>query len=307
MKKMLLAVNTKAGLGKVAASLSQIVDCFQDQGYRVTVYQTRKDELPKVISNEASDYDTVVCIGGDGTLNETINGLMNLETRPNLGYIPAGTMNDITSTLGMPKKMMECAKVIAEGNTRPMDINRFNDRYFDYIAAFGSFVDVSYATSREAKNSLGLMAYFWEVAKRVPKLRSYHVKVEYDGNVFEDEVMIGMVSNGTYMGGFALGEQFDARIDDGLAEVIMLKKPVNLNDTVSLVDSYLTGKLAASGGVFYARAKNIKITTSEPLPWTLDGEFGGEHFEVECENIKHAVNIFAPLKPMIHSHNQYNK
>lgn len=304
MKKMLLAVNTKAGTGKVAPVLSEIIDCFQDADYRVTVYQTRKDELSSVIEGEALDYDTVVCIGGDGTLNETINGLMKIESRPLLGYIPAGTMNDISSTLGMPKKMIECAKVIAEGNYRPMDINRFNDRYFDYIAAFGSFVDVSYATSREAKNSLGLMAYFWEVAKRVPKLRSYHVKVEYDGSVFEDEVMIGMVSNGTYMAGFPLGVQFDAHIDDGLAEVIMLKKPANITDTVSLVDSYLTGKLAASGGVFYARAKHIKITTDEPLPWTLDGEFGGEHLEVECENIKHAVNIFAPLKPMIHSKNE---
>ena len=299
MKKMLLAVNARAGLGKVAPALSEIIDCFQDAGYRVTVYQTRKDELPKVVENEAQGYDAVVCIGGDGTLNETVNGLMKCETRPTLGYMPAGRMNDITSTLGMPKKMMECAKVIAAGHSRPMDINRFNDRYFDYIAAFGSFVDVSFATSREAKNSLGLMAYFWEVAKRVPKLRSYRVKVEYDGNTFEGDVMIGMVSNGTYMGGFALGEQLDAHIDDGLAEVIMLKKLENVTDAVSLVDSYLSGKMAASGGVFYARAKHIKITTEEPLPWTLDGEFGGEHTTVECENIMHAVNIFAPEKSMI--------
>lgn len=298
MKKMLLAVNTKAGTGRIAPMLADVVSEFQDAGYRVTVYVTRKDELPQVVSHEAENYDAVVCIGGDGTLNETINGIMQVENRPTLGYIPAGTMNDISSTLGIPKKVMDCARVITEGNIRPMDVNRFNDRYFDYIAAFGSFVDVSFATSREAKNSLGLMAYFWEVAKRVPKLRSYHVRVEYDGNVFEDEVMIGMVSNGTYSAGFAIGEQLNARIDDGMAEIIMLKKTSNLTDVTSLINSYLSGELATSGGVFWARAKKIKIITSEPLPWTLDGEYGGEHMEAECENLMHAVNIFAPDEPI---------
>ena len=300
MKKMLLAVNAKAGTGKVVPVLSKVLDIFQDAGYRVSVYLTRKDELPSVVTNEAQDYDAVVCIGGDGTLNETINGIMSVPAsrRPTLGYIPAGTMNDITCTLGMPKKLMECAKVIAEGHSRPMDVNAFNDRYFDYIAAFGSFVDVSFATSREAKNNFGLMAYFWEVAKRVPKLRSYHVRVEYDDNVFEDDVMVGMVSNGTYSAGFAIGEQIEAQIDDGMAEIIMLKKPETLNDATSLINSYLSGELATSGGVFWARAKKIRITTSEPLPWTLDGEFGGEHTEVVCENIMHAVDIFAPQVPI---------
>jgi len=304
MKKMLLSVNMRAGTGKVPAHLPSILELFQDAGYRVTVYLTRRGELPQVIAHEAENFDAVVSIGGDGTLNETINGIMRCNTRPTLGYIPAGTMNDITSTLGMPKKMMECAKVITRGHVRPMDVNRFNDRYFDYIAAFGSFVDVSFATSREAKNSLGLMAYFWEVARRVPNIRSYRVRVEYDEEVFEDEVMIGMVSNGTYMAGFALGQQLDAQIDDGMAEVVMLKKPAKLVDAASLVNAYFSGELRNSGDVFWARAKNIKITTSEPVPWTLDGEFGGEHTVVECENLMHAVNIFAPEKSMIRKPNQ---
>ena len=299
MKKMLLAVNTKAGTGKIVPALSDVLELFQDAGYRVTVYLTRQNELPGVVEREAKDYDAVVCIGGDGTLNEVVNGIMKLpEPRPTLGYIPAGTMNDITSTLGMPKKLMECARVIADGHSRPMDVNAFNDRYFDYIAAFGSFVDVSFATSREAKNNFGLMAYFWEVAKRVPKLRSYHVRVEYDDNVFEGEVMIGMVSNGTYSAGFAIGEQIEAQIDDGMAEIVLLKKPEKLVDATSLINSYLAGELAGSDGVFWARAKKLRITTSEPLPWTLDGEFGGEHTEVECTNIMHAVNIFAPEHPI---------
>lgn len=299
MKKMLLAVNAKAGTGKVVPVLSEVIDLFQDAGYRVTVYLTRQGELPQVVSTEAQAYDAVVGIGGDGTLNELVNGIMALPApRPTIGYIPAGTMNDITSTLGMPKKLMECAKVIADGYSRPMDVNTFNDRYFDYIAAFGSFVDVSFATSREAKNNFGLMAYFWEVAKRVPKLRDYHVRVEYDGEVFEDDVMIGMVSNGTYSAGFAIGEQIEAQIDDGMAEIILLKKPEKLNDATSLINSYLAGELAGSNGVFWARAKKLRIITSEPLPWTLDGEYGGEHSDVVCENIMHAVNIFAPEEPI---------
>ena len=125
MKKLLYIYNPAAGRRAAQSSLSDILEIFARQGYEITVRPTqeRGDATAAVIQSGA-EHDRVVCCGGDGTLNETVQGLLALpaERRPVLGYIPAGTTNDFSRTLELPKTLAELAEVAGEGLLRPIDV-----------------------------------------------------------------------------------------------------------------------------------------------------------------------------------------
>lgn len=298
MKKMLFIVNTHAGRRRIVPALAEVISMFNAGGYETTVYITQKaGDVPGLVESEAYKYDAIVCSGGDGTLNETVRGIMHCEKRPTLGFIPAGTNNDAVGNLGLPKKIYDAAKVIVDGYSQPIDIGQFNDKYFDYIAAFGNFIEASFATPREAKNAVGGLAYVMSVLKLLPTVKPFKVRAEYDdGQVFEDEVLIGMASNGKYMASISLGEQLDASLNDGLMELIFIKKVKDVMSLQSLLESYAVGEAAENEGIFWRRVKKVKIETEEAMSWTLDGEYGGTYKTVNVVNHMHAVNIFVPQK-----------
>lgn len=295
MPKMFFAVNANAGRRAIVPALAEVISIFNAAGYEVTVYMTQKaGELPSVIEKRAGQYDTVVCSGGDGTLNEVVTGLMRCEKKPILGLIPAGTCNDMIANLGLPKKIIDAAHVIAKGYSQPMDIGRMNDRYFDYIAAFGDLIEASFATPREAKNAVGALAYIMNFIKVVPTAKTFHVRAEYDGGVFDDEILIGMASNGGVMAGIPLGRQLDASVNDGLTELILIKKPKDLLVFQGLLEDFVAGDVAENNVIFWRRVKKVTIECQPPMAWTLDGEYGGTHKKVTIENLRHAINIFVP-------------
>ena len=204
-KKLLFFVNPKAGHGDIRSVLLEILQIFTQGGFDVTVHPTSGPrEITQVISQVGEDYDMVVSIGGDGTLNETVSGLMTLNHPPLLGYIPGGTVNDVAATLSLPKNPLEAAKTIVTGREFVMDIGAFNDRWFTYVAAFGAFTDVSYATPQPDKRILGRLAYLLQGVNRLADIRPIHVRMWIDGQMIEDDVLFGMVASTTSVGGFRL-------------------------------------------------------------------------------------------------------
>ena len=204
MKRLLFIYNPQAGKGTVKAHLSNIVDTFTKAGYLVTIWPTQgKEDATHVAAQQGWWYDRVVCCGGDGTLSETVSGLLALDTPPVLGYIPAGTTNDFSKNLGLPRGVEKAAVTAVEGEARPCDMGRFNGRYFVYVAAFGIFTDVSYGTPQQFKNAFGHLAYVLEGATKLGDLgRAYHLQVEHDEGSLEGDFIYGMVTNTLSVGGF---------------------------------------------------------------------------------------------------------
>lgn len=291
MKKLLFVVNGHSGKGQIKNKLLDIIDIMIKEGYHVQVHTTQeREDATKVVREQAKYYDLVVCSGGDGTLDEAVTGMMQSEVRTPLGYIPAGSTNDFANSLEIPKDMIQAAKTAVLGVPFACDVGEFNGDYFIYVAAFGIFTDVSYATSQELKNALGHVAYILEGAKRLHTIKSYHMRVEYDGNEIEGDFLLGMITNSTSVGGFKNMTGKDVKLDDGKFEVTLIHKPKNIIELNTIIAS-LTNLKDETDLIDSFRADSVKFYSEEEIPWTLDGEFGGDHKEVQIKDHCKAVDI----------------
>ena len=196
MKKLLFIINPMAGRQQAQSDLYKMVKIFADHDYEVTVYPTRaRQDCTRKVLEDAGRFDLVVCCGGDGTLNEMVSGMMQREGRRPMGYIPLGSTNDLAVSLRLPTRVEEAALQAVTGNEFHMDVGTLNDRYFNYIAAFGAFTETSYATPQEIKNALGHLAYILEGVKSLGKIQPIHVKITADGEAFEEDYLFGAVTN----------------------------------------------------------------------------------------------------------------
>lgn len=295
MKKRLLFVfNPHSGKAQIKNQLLDIVDVMVKAEYEVTIYPTQAqgDAIHKV-ETEAGDYDMVVCSGGDGTLDEVVTGMMRRTEKVPLGYIPAGSTNDFATSLGIPKDMVKAAENAVRGRAFPCDIGAFNRDYFVYVAAFGLFTEVSYKTSQEWKNVLGHAAYILEGVRSLHDIPAYLMQVEYNNTRIQDEFIYGMISNSTSVGGFKGMTGKDVLLDDGVFEVTLIKKPRNPIELNEIIAS-LINLVDDTDMVYSFKTDEVKFTAKNTIPWTLDGEFGGDQTEVVIKNLSQAVQIMVP-------------
>ena len=293
MKKLLFIYNPTSGKGRVAEGLSAILDEFTKAGWLTTAYPTQcHGDATRVARELGSQFDRVVCAGGDGTLSETVSGLTALENPPLLGYIPFGSTNDCAVTLDLPTVPREAAQVACKtGIPRPSDVGMLNDKPFVYVAAFGAFTRVAYGTPQELKNAFGHLAYVMEGIASLPTITPYHLKVEYDDNVLEDDFYFGMVTNAFSIGGIKAPKREVVVLDDGLFEVNLVKKPVSLLDVADGFQSFLNPAPVSGGALVHFQASKLVITSDQPIPWTIDGEFGGSATVNTVTNCRRALNI----------------
>ncbi len=292
MKKRLLFVfNPHSGKGLIKNKLLEIVNIMVKAEYEVVIYPTQAagDALKKVQA-EAKDFDLVVCSGGDGTLDEVVTGMMQSEKKVPIGYIPAGSTNDFAASLDIPKNMVTAAEVAVGGEAFPCDVGEFNGDSFIYVAAFGVFTAVSYQTDQGLKNILGHAAYILAGAKSLMDIKSYRMRVECNGKVYEDEFIYGMITNSLSVGGFKNLTGKNVLLDDGLFEVTLIKRPKNPLELREIIQS-LTSKRDDSDLIYTAKADCVRFYPYEVIPWTLDGEFGGNHQGVEIYNHQKALEI----------------
>ncbi len=297
MKKRLLFIfNAHSGKGLIKNKLMEIIDIMVKADYEVTVYPTqdKEDALHKV-EEEAGDYDLVVCSGGDGTLDEVVTGMMRREHKVPLGYIPAGSTNDFASSLKIPKTMTKAAQIAVGGKVFPCDVGYFNGDSFIYIAAFGLFTDVSYQTNQEMKNFLGHAAYILEGVKRIVDIKSYPMRVEYEEHVLEEEYIYGMITNSNSVGGFKNLTGKNVLLDDGVFEVTLIKMPKNPIELNEIIFNLTTGR-DETELIHTFKTDRIHFYANEDIPWTLDGEFGGEHTVVDIRNCHRALEIMIKNK-----------
>lgn len=290
-KRLLFVYNPCAGKSAIRNKLSSIIEIFCKSDYEVTIHATRhRNDATEIIQKYGNAFDVIVCSGGDGTLNETVKGILSLESNPPCGYIPTGTTNDCATSLGLPKNMLDDAKTIVNGTLFPYDVGQINEDNFIYVAGFGAFTDVSYATSQSVKNILGRLAYLLEGAKRVTSLKSYHFKVFYEDIEIDNNFLYGMVSNSNSVAGFKGLSGKDVSLNDGLFEVTLITPPRNAIELQSIINALLN-KEKTSKHVITFHTDKVKFVSDELVPWTVDGEFGGNYREANVVNLKHAMNF----------------
>ena len=297
MKKLLYIYNPAAGRRTAKASLSDVVEVFSRQGYEITVHPTQeRGDATRTVLEDGGGFDRVVCCGGDGTLNETVQGLLALpaDKRPVLGYIPAGTTNDFSRTLELPRTLPELAEAAGAGTPRPIDVGEAAGRPFTYVAAFGLFTDVSYSTPQANKNLLGHFAYLLEGMGRLASIPSYHMKVSTrSGTEVEGDFIYGMVGNTVSVGGLVNLPRDKVLLDDGRFEVILIRQPKTAKDWQSILTALTTLELSkdGEGAVVGFSAEEVTFACDAPVAWTVDGEFGGEQQITTVKNLPRALTI----------------
>ena len=290
-KTLLFIFNPKSGTQKLPDRLFDVVDAFTAAGFLVTVYPTQAaGELVAICHQLAADFDYLVVSGGDGTVSEAINALMPMEERPAFGFIPSGTVNDFAQSLSIPTLIPAAVDIILRGQKNLLDVGRFNDQHFIYVAAFGLFTDVSYSTSQTAKNWLGKLAYFLEGAKRIWDMPTYACDFQIDDDYIQGEFVLGVVANTHSIAGIKMPKNIDAHMDDGLFEVILVQKPEGIKESQEVLASLLAQE-EKSPLVTIRKARHVSFHAYEAVPWTLDGDFGGDFYRAEVVNLHQAVEI----------------
>lgn len=295
-KEMFFIFNPRAGKAKIKNKLQEIIDIFVKGGYEVTVYPTQHEgDAVDVVRNKKERYDILVCCGGDGTLDEVVNGMLRCGKQIPIGYIPAGSTNDFAGSLGIPNDMLKAAHAVVKGKDYACDIGAFNKENFVYIAAFGLFTDVSYETRQDVKNVLGHMAYILEGMKRIPNIKPYRLKVSYKDTVIEEEFIFGMVTNSSSVGGFKRITGKYVELDDGEFEVTLIRMPSSPLELNGIMAALLNRNINTDY-MYCFKTPEITFESEPEIPWTLDGEFGGNHKKVCIYNIRQAVKIRVPVK-----------
>ncbi len=297
-KKLLFVFNPRSGKGQIKNRLADILDLFAKKGYQLTVHPTQgAGDARATVAEQAGEYDLIVCAGGDGTLDETVSGMMERVDRVPIGYIPTGSTNDFAQTLGIPKNPLAAAEIAVGGRLFFCDTGRFNEDYFVYVAAFGLFTDVSYQTSQNLKNIFGHGAYIIEGAKRLADIPAYTLKVEINGHVILDDFIYGMITNSTYVGGVKNLALKGSKLNDGMFEVNLIRYPKNPLELNEILTNLMMPTLLDTNHVLHVQTDKVKITClNGEVPWTLDGEFGGNHKEAEIVNQKQAIQLMIKNK-----------
>ena len=298
-KRMLVVRNPKAGSFLSQNTFLEAAGViFKDESFNVYVYTTTgRGDATRIAREEGPGVDRIVAFGGDGTLSEVINGVMHLpaKDRPELGYIPAGTTNDFASGVGLSRNIVKAAQTVLTGIPEPLDVGRFGEeRYFSYVASFGTFTKASYSASQDLKNALGYAAYLLEGLRCLIDIRSIPLVVTADGTIYEDEFIFGAVSNAMSVGGMLKYAYEQVNLSDGLFEVLMIRTPKNLSEIQTMLTDVANRNFVESPHILYQKARKVSIRSDSPLAWTVDGESGGETTDVTLVNHKRAINILTP-------------
>ena len=291
MKKMLFIINPFAGVKRANRHLADILLTFTQAGYEVVTHMTLgRGDATAVAREKGRDVDLVVCCGGDGTLNETITGLLSAGADTPIGYIPAGSTNDFAASLKIPTNIPRAAQAIVEGEPVCYDVGKFADRYFSYVASFGAFTKSSYATPQNVKNALGHTAYVLSGITELSQIRNEHIKMEIDGQTVEGDFLFGAICNSTSVGGILTLDPKQVDMGDGLFEILLIRAPENLVEIHECIQALQSQKYNCAM-ITFRSAQKVRIFADPQMPWTLDGEKEDGHEVVEVENLHHAIRL----------------
>ncbi|WP_100489228.1 diacylglycerol kinase [Sporolactobacillus pectinivorans] len=293
MKKARIIYNPTSGRELAKRNIAYILDRLEDAGYEASAYATKSkgDATKGARKAVRRKFDLVIAAGGDGTINEVINGLAEKEFRPKLGVLPLGTTNDFARAVNIPRDIVKACDVLCAGYDMPIDIGKVNDHYFINIAGAGKLTELTYDVPSKLKTILGQMAYFIKGIEMLPSLRPTNVTIHYDDRTFSGDIMLFLVSNTNSVGGFERLAP-DACLNDGMFDLVILKA-TNLADFIRLASLAARGEHMKDPKVIYAQASRVRIETDEKMQLNIDGEYGGD-LPGEIVNLYQHLHLMVP-------------
>ena len=284
-------MNPCSGTMKANKYLTDIVNIFTVNDYVSTVLTTTKRGDGRIYAkNYAKKMDLIVCIGGDGTFNEVVSGVIQSGVRVPIGYIPAGSTNDFANSLHLSKGIVKAAHDIVQGEPVSLDIGTFNGRNFSYVASVGAFTKTSYATPQNVKNALGHLAYVLGGINSIASIRAEHMAFEVNGMKYEDDYIFGAISNSTSVGGILTLKPELVDMSDGEFELLLVKAPHDLVELGAIIH-LLTTQNYEDEMITFINASEFNIHASKETSWTLDGEYQEGMEEIKVVNMHHAIDL----------------
>lgn len=291
MKQLLLILNPTAGQKRAARNLTGIVSVFNRAGYDTHVYITAgRGDAVEAVRTFGQQMELIVCCGGDGTLNETVTGVIENGLEIPIGYIPAGSTNDFAGSLHLSGDMLEAAGMITGGRPFSYDVGKWADRYFTYIASFGVFTKASYSTPQNIKNALGHMAYVLEGSKELSSIHAEHIRMELDGEVLEDDYLFGAVCNSTSVGGILTLNPAYVDMSDGRFEILLVRAPRDIQELHECVIA-LTNQTYNCGMITFRRADTLQFFGNPDMAWSLDGERADGRAQITIRNLHRRITL----------------
>lgn len=294
MKRARIIYNPTSGREIFKKSLPDVLMKLEAAGYEASCHATTGAGDATNAARIAVErrYDLVIAAGGDGTINEVVNGLAKQDYRPKIGVIPTGTTNDFARALHIPRDIDTAVDIIVKGDTIPVDVGRVNDKFFINIAGGGRLTELTYDVPIKLKTMLGQLAYYLKGIEMLPSIRATEVTIEYDGKLYEGEVMLFLIGLTNSVGGFEKLAP-NASINDGMFSLLILKK-TNLADFIRIASLALRGEHLNDSKVIYTKANRIRVKSNDRLQLNLDGEYGGD-MPAEFENLYRHIEVFVPL------------
>ncbi len=294
-KKALILLNGSAGTGKAGLNTWTIVKRFARMGYEPVVYPIIPGtdlNCETLVAAYEGQADIVFCSGGDGTLNHIVQGLMRMHQKPRLAYLPTGSTNDFSKTLGISAEIEKTLDAAFKGNEFRYDVGNLNGRYFNYVAAFGAFSAISYDTDQQLKNILGHAAYIVSAVSDLYENMSYsrHMRLEADDHEEEGDYIFGAVCNSSFVAGFSIFREMDVSLDDGEMEILMIRTPKTAADIQGILNAIQRGTLDHPF-ITFRHVSSVRIISDEEIAWTVDGEYGGTYKESVITVSRRAIPI----------------
>src|SRR5690625_4949718 len=294
LKRARIIYNPTSGRELFRKELPKVLERFEIAGYETSAHATTGEgdatEAAKTAVERA--YDLVIVAGGDGTINEVVQGIAGANFRPKVGIIPAGTTNDFARALSIPRDIQKAVDIILlENNAKALDIGKVNDHFFINIAGGGDLTELTYDVPIKMKSAIGQLAYYIKGIEMLPSLKPVPTKIEYDDKVFEGEIMLFLVANTNSVAGFEKLAP-DALINDGYFDLIILKK-TNIGEFLRIATAALRGTHLKDEQIIYTQAKKIEVIPDSHMQLNLDGEYGGL-FPGVIENLQEHIEFFVP-------------
>lgn len=290
MKEALFIYNPNSGQKVINAHLPRIVDYLSERGYLASIYATQRPaDASDVIMSLGDRFNEIIVGGGDGTLDEVIAAVSKLDTDPLIGYIPTGSTNDFSKSLNIPNDVVKATKVATRGYQKRIDIGKIDDKYFVYVAAFGTIAEVSYNTGQDVKNIFGRSAYIFEGLKQtlpIVNIPTYKIEVSVDGVPIKGEFIHFMVTNSVSVGGFVGITGANVGLSDGIFELSMVRRPQSLSDINKIIFGLTNRK--ENDMLVLRQGSEFEIKTNKKVAWSLDGEYGGStsHSKISVQQNK---------------------